>query len=40
MPPSQPKFGKLSVTCNKGVELKAGQGIFGKANPYCSLRIG
>lgn len=40
LPPQQPKFGKLVVTCNKGLELKAGQGIFGKANPYCNLRIG
>jgi Ca2+-binding EF-hand superfamily protein len=24
----------------KGVDLKAGQGMFGKADPYCKLRIG
>jgi hypothetical protein len=40
VPPQQPKFGKLTVRCNKGTDLKAGQGIFGKANPYCKLRIG
>jgi hypothetical protein len=39
-PPQQPRFGKLVVTCQKGVELKAGQGILGKANPYAKLRIG
>ena len=24
----------------RGVELKAGQGMFGKADPYCRLRVG
>jgi Ca2+-binding EF-hand superfamily protein len=28
------------VKCLKGVDLKAGQGMFGKADPYCKLRIG
>ena len=39
-PPGQPRFGKLSIKCNKGIDLKAGQGIFGKANPYAKLKIG
>jgi len=38
--PPPPKFGRLSVKCLRGVELKAGQGMFGKADPYAKLRIG
>jgi len=30
----------LSIKCLRGVELKAGQGMFGKADPYARLRIG
>ena len=43
MPPSAPapqKYGKLFVKCVRGTELKAGQGMFGKADPYARLRIG
>ena len=43
MPPSAPapqKYGKLYVKCVRGTELKAGQGMFGKADPYARLRIG
>jgi serine/threonine-protein phosphatase 2B regulatory subunit len=28
------------VKCLKGVDLKAGQGMFGKADPYAKIRIG
>lgn len=38
--PPAPKFGRLIVKVLKGVDLKAGQGMFGKADPYCKLRIG
>ena len=38
--PAPPKFGRLVVKCLRGVELKAGQGMFGKADPYSKLRIG
>eukprot|EP01042_Synura_sphagnicola_P027341 gene27341-35311_t len=30
----------LAKACLRGVELKAGQGMFGKADPYCRLRVG
>jgi len=40
VPPGQPKFGKLHVKCVKGMDLKAGKGLMGKANPYSKLRIG
>jgi len=42
-PPEAPvpaKFGKLIVRMLRGVELKAGQGMFGKADPYAKMRIG
>eukprot|EP01039_Chlorochromonas_danica_P001951 gene1951-2129_t len=38
--PMAPKFGKLVVKCLRGVELKAGQGMFGKADPFARLRVG
>lgn len=38
--PPPPKFGRLYFKCLRGVELKAGQGMFGKADPYTRLRIG
>ena len=38
--PIAPKFGRLVVKCLKGIDLKAGQGMFGKADPYAKLRIG
>jgi len=38
--PAPPKFGRLIVKCLRGVDLKAGQGMFGKADPYTKLRIG
>lgn len=28
------------IKCLKGVDLKAGQGMFGKADPYAKIRIG
>mmetsp|Transcript_20507 Transcript_20507/g.18646 ORF Transcript_20507/g.18646 Transcript_20507/m.18646 type:complete len:684 (+) Transcript_20507:148-2199(+) len=36
----QSKFGKLTIKCLRGIELKAGQGMFGKADPYVILQIG
>lgn len=38
--PVPPKFGQLTVKCIRALDLKAGQGMFGKADPYCSMRIG
>ena len=38
--PPPPKFGRLTVKVLRGVDLKAGQGMFGKADPYSKLRIG
>lgn len=38
--PPPPKFGCLTVKCLRGIDLKAGQGMFGKADPYARLRIG
>eukprot|EP01042_Synura_sphagnicola_P017102 gene17102-21618_t len=38
--PIAPKFGKLFVKCLRGIDLKAGQGMFGKADPFAKLRIG
>ena len=38
--PVPPKFGRLAVKCLRGVELRAGQGMFGKADPYAKLRVG
>ena len=37
---SAAKFGKLVVKVVKGIDLKAGQGMFGKADPYVRLKIG
>ncbi|GMH87268.1 hypothetical protein TL16_g10802 [Triparma laevis f. inornata] len=34
------KFGNLVVKVVKGVDIKTGQGMFGKANPYAKLKIG
>lgn len=33
-------FGTLSVTVSRGVSLKAGQGAFGRANPYVKITCG
>jgi len=33
-------FGMLRVTIVKGLNLKAGQGVFGKADPYVKIKIG
>ena len=33
-------MGTLHVKCIRGVDLKAGQGLFGEADPYAKLRIG
>ena len=38
--PPPPKFGRLTAKVLRGVDLKAGQGMFGKADPYCKLRVG
>lgn len=38
--PVAPKFGRLAVKCLRGIDLKAGQGMFGKADPFAKLRIG
>jgi Ca2+-binding EF-hand superfamily protein len=38
--PPPPKFGRLYVQCIRALELKAGLGMFGKADPYARLRIG
>ncbi|GMH64601.1 hypothetical protein TrRE_jg3466 [Triparma retinervis] len=34
------KFGTLIVKCVKGIDIKTGQGMFGKADPYAKLKIG
>lgn len=43
-PPLKPKpnhpFGKLIITIIKGVNLKAGQGVFGRADPFVKLKLG
>jgi Ca2+-binding EF-hand superfamily protein len=43
-PPMKPQpnhpFGKLIVTVIKGVNLKAGQGVFGRADPFVRLKLG
>ena len=43
-PPMKPQpnhpFGKLIVTVIKGVDLKAGQGVLGRADPYVKLKLG
>ena len=33
-------FGKMTITFLKGLNLKAGQGVFGRADPYLKVRIG
>jgi hypothetical protein len=33
-------FGKLAVSIVRGKSLKAGQGTFGRANPFVKIRIG
>jgi len=38
--PPPPKFGRLTTKVLRGVDLKAGQGMFGKADPYCKIRVG
>ncbi|CAM9611130.1 unnamed protein product [Discosporangium mesarthrocarpum] len=39
-PAPAPKFGHLIVKCVKGNDLKAGSGLFGKADPYCKVVVG
>ena len=39
-PQPQHAFGKLVVTIVRGLNLKAGQGVFGRADPYVKLRLG
>jgi len=40
--PVQPQhaFGKLVVGIIRGINLKAGQGVFGRADPYVKMKIG
>lgn len=38
--PVQSKFGRLVIKCLRATELKAGQEMFGKANPYARLQVG
>lgn len=33
-------FGKLVITVIRGKNLKAGQGTFGRANPYVKMKVG
>ncbi len=33
-------FGKLTVVVIRGKNLKAGQGTFGRANPYVRIKVG
>lgn len=40
MPPSAPVFGSLLVKVVRGIDLKAGQTMFGKADPYAKVTIG
>merc|ERR1719163_253562 len=43
LPPSAPvapKFGQLTVKCVRGLGLKAGQTMFGKADPFAKITIG
>lgn len=39
-PLPQHPFGKLVLNILKGVNLKAGQGVFGRADPYSALKVG
>lgn len=39
LPPVKP-FGKLVMTITRGKGLKAGQGVFGKANPFVKIKLG
>ena len=40
VPPSAPVFGSLLVKVVRGIDLKAGQTMFGKADPYAKVTIG
>lgn len=40
VPQPQKPFGKLVVTVEKGINLKAGKGVFGTADPYVNLTLG
>lgn len=33
-------FGKLFMSVKQGKNLKAGQGVFGRANPYVRIKVG
>lgn len=39
-PQPQHAFGKLVITLIKGLNLKAGQGVFGRADPYVKIKLG
>ena len=38
LPPRRP-FGVLEVTVVRGKNLKAGQGVFGRADPYVKIKL-
>ena len=40
VPQHQKPFGRLVVTIEKGINLKAGKGVFGTADPYVNLTLG
>lgn len=37
---SSSSFGKLNIIFQKGIQLKAGQGVFGRADPYLKIKLG
>ena len=43
-PPMKPHpnhpFGKIVVTVIRGINLKAGQGVFGRADPFVKIKLG
>ena len=39
-PQPQHPFGKLVLKIIRGTNLKAGQGVFGRADPYVTLKLG
>jgi hypothetical protein len=39
-PQPQLEYGKLVIRILKGINLKAGQGVFGRADPYVKIKLG
>lgn len=39
-PPPTKQFGKLVVIIARGINLKAGKGVFGMANPFVKIKLG